>query len=49
MRPSASKEVSVEFSDQFIHILNYIDRLNGIKGRTKIQKRESRFKYKSRI
>ena len=38
MLPSASKDVSVQFADQCIHILNNKDRLNGLKGSTKIQK-----------
>ena len=43
---SASKDVSIKFSDQCIHIINDKERINGLKGNTKIQKRESLFKYK---
>ena len=43
--PSASKDVSVKFIDQCIHILNNKERLNGLKGSTKMQKRQSQFKY----
>ena len=42
--PSASKDVSIKFSYQYIHILNHKYRLNGLKGSTKIQNRESLFK-----
>ena len=45
MLPSASKDISVQFADQCIHILNNKDRLNGLKGSTKMQKIESIFKY----
>ena len=45
MLPSASKDVSVNFADKYIHILNNKERLNEPKGGTKIQKRESLFKY----
>ena len=44
---SASKNGSINFSYQFIHILNNKDRFNRLKGITKIQNRESRFKYQS--
>ena len=37
MLPSASKYVSIKISDKCIHILNNEDRLNEIKGSTKIQ------------
>ena len=36
--PSASKYVSIKFSDQCLHILNNKEILNGIKGIKKIQK-----------
>ena len=36
--PSSSKEVSIKFSDQCLHILNNKEKLNGIKGRTKMKK-----------
>ena len=49
MTPSDSKEVSIKFEDQYVHIINNQERLNVIKGITKIQKMESSFKYKSRI
>ena len=49
MLPSASKGVYVKFSDQCIHIFNNKDRLNGLKGSTKMQERESLFKYQSRV
>ena len=39
MLPSASKDFSIQFVYQFINILNNKDRLNGLKGSTKIQKR----------
>ena len=45
--PSESKDVSIKFSEQFLHIFNNTDRLNGIQGRKKVQKRESIFKYQS--
>ena len=38
MLPSASKAVSVKFADQYIHIINNIDRLNRLKVSTKIKK-----------
>ena len=41
MLPSASKDVSIKFVDQCRHILNNKERLNGIKGITNMQKRES--------
>ena len=49
MLPSASKYVSIKFADQCLHILNNKDRLNGIKGSKKMQKRQSQFKYQSLI
>ena len=49
MIPSVSKDVSIKFSDQCIHIINNKERKNGLNGITKIQKRESPFKYQSRI
>ena len=45
--PSASKYVLIKFSEHYIHILNNKDRLNGLKVGTKMQKRESIFKYQS--
>ena len=47
--PSASKYVSISFSDQCLHVINNKERFNGFKGRTKMQKIPSQFKYKSRI
>ena len=47
--PSASKDVSIKFSDQCIHIINNKESLNGLKGITRIQKKESLFKYQSNI
>ena len=49
MLPSASKDISIKFADQCLHILNNKEIFNGLKGRTNIQKRESLFKYQSRI
>ena len=49
MLPSASKYVSMNFADQCLHILNNKEKLNGLKGSTKMQKRQSHFKYQSRI
>ena len=43
--PSASKEVSVKFADQCLHILNNKERLNRLKCSTKMQKTKSLFKY----
>ena len=48
MLPSASKDVSIKFTDQCLHILNNKEILNGLKSSTKIQNRESLFKYQSR-
>ena len=42
---SASKDIYIKFADKFIRILNNKERLNGLKGSTKMQKRESLFKY----
>ena len=39
MLPSASKDVSIKFSEQCFNILTNDDRLNGLKGITEIQKR----------
>ena len=36
--PSDSKYISIKFSYQYIHIINNKDKLNGLKGSTKIQK-----------
>ena len=49
MLPSASKDVSIKFADQFLHILNNKEILNGLKGSTKMQKIPSQFKYQSLI
>ena len=38
MITSGSKDVFVEFSDQYIHIINHKERVNGLKGITKMQK-----------
>ena len=45
MLPSASKYVSINFANQCLHILNNKERLNRLKDNTKIQKRQSQFKY----
>ena len=45
MLPSASKDVSVKFVDQCLHIFNSKEILNGMKSSTKMQKREGLFKY----
>ena len=47
--PSDSKGVYITFLDQCIHILNNKEILNGLKGSTKMQKKESIFKYQSHI
>ena len=47
--PSASKYASIKFSDQCINIINNKEILNGLKVITKMKKRESIFKYQSRI
>ena len=49
MIPSALKEISIIFTDQCIKNLNNKDRLNRLKCNTKIQNRESLFKYQSCI
>ena len=36
--PSASKDDSIKFTYQCLHILNNKERLNGLKGSTKMQK-----------
>ena len=46
---SASEYISIKFAEQRLHILNNKDRLNLLKGSTKIQNRESLFKYQSRL
>ena len=46
---SAPKDVSIKFAYQCIHIINNEEILNGLKGITKMQNRESIFKYQSRI
>ena len=45
MLPSASKYVSIKFTEQFLQIITNNYRLNGLRVTTKIQKRESQFKY----
>ena len=45
MLPSASKDICIKFSDQCLHILNNKDILNGLKGSTKMKKRQSQFRY----
>ena len=45
MLPSASKDISIKFAYQCLHILNKKEILNGIKVSKKIQKRQSLFKY----
>ena len=47
MIPSASKYVWTKFADQCLHIINNRDRLNVLKGSTKMQNIESLFKYQS--
>ena len=47
MLPSASKSVSVKFVEKYLHIPNNNYRLHRLKGDTKMQNRESIFKYKS--
>ena len=36
--PSASKDISIKFADQCLHIINNKERLNGLKVITKMQK-----------
>ena len=48
MIPSASKDVSINFVDQCLHILKNKEILNGLKSSTKIQKIQSRLKYQPR-
>ena len=47
--PSSSKDVSIKFAYQYIHILNNKERLNGPKGSTKMKNIESLFNYQSDI
>ena len=47
--PSVSKNIFITFADQCIHIINNKEILNGLKGSTKMQNRESLLKYQSRI
>ena len=47
--PSALKDASIKISDQCIHIINNKDRLNRLKGSSKMQNIESLLKYQSRI
>ena len=49
MLPSASKDISVKLSYQCINIINNKERLNGLKGSTKMKNMESLFKYQSHI
>ena len=49
MLPSASKYISINFADQCLRILNNKEGLNGLKGSTQMQKRQSQFKYQSCI
>ena len=49
MLPSASKDVSMKFTYQCLHIRNNIEIFNGLKGSTKMKKREPLFKYQSHI
>ena len=49
MLPSASKDVSIISVDQCLNILNNKEILNGLKGITKMQKRQTQFKYQPRI
>ena len=49
MLASASKDVSITFSDKCLHILNNKEILDGIKGSTKIKSKESLLKYQSLI
>ena len=49
MLPSASKYVSIKFAGQCLHILNGKEILNGLKGITKMKKRQSQFKYQPHI
>ena len=44
--PSTSNNVSINFAKQCLKILANNDRLNGLKGGTKIQGRESLFQFK---
>ena len=45
MLPSASKYVSINFSDQCLNIISNKEILNGLKGSTKIQKIKAQLKY----
>ena len=47
MIPSDPKYVPINFVYQYIHMINNKSRLNGLKGSTKVQNRESAFKYQS--
>ena len=49
MLTSASKDVSIKLADKCLHILKYKERVNGLKGSTKIQKRQTQLKYQSCI
>ena len=49
MLPSASKDVSIIFSDQCIHAINKKETLNRLKGSINMKNRWSIFKYQSRI
>ena len=45
MLPSASKYVFINFLDPYLHMINNKERLNGLKGSTKMQKIQAQFKY----
>ena len=47
--PSASKDVSIKFPEQCLHIINNKYSLNGLKGSKKMQNRSSLLKYQSRF
>ena len=49
MLSSASKYFSIKFSDHCLHIINNKEILNGLKGSTKMKKRQLQFKYQSCI
>ena len=49
MLPGDLKDIYNKFSDQCIHMVNNKERLNRLKGRKNIEKREPLFKYQSRI
>ena len=49
MLPGTSKDVAIQFADQCLHILNNKEIFNGLKGGSKMQDRESLFKYQPQI